>query len=109
MAVQTKRSEICKKTTRANIPLHGPEQVRLESCCLYDIVSLSHRTFLRLVEVRLLRLPLASFERLPLTCNEGVVSKETVVLRRWGSSIQKFGFINGVDNINWPPYRDSKS
>ena len=29
--------------------------------------------------------------------NEGVVSKETVVLRRWGSSIQKFGF----DNVNW--------
>ena len=41
--------------------------------------------------------------------NEGVVSKETVVLRRWGSSIQKFGFINGVDNVNWPPYRDYKS
>ena len=41
--------------------------------------------------------------------NEGVVSKETVVLRRWGSSIQKFDFINGVDNVNWPPYRDSKS
>ena len=41
--------------------------------------------------------------------NEGEVSKETVVLRRWGSSIQKFGFINGVDNVNWPPYRDSKS
>ena len=41
--------------------------------------------------------------------NEGVVSKETVVLRWWGSSIQKFGFINGVDNVNWPPYRDSKS
>ena len=40
--------------------------------------------------------------------NEGVVSRETVVLRRWGSSIQKFGFINGVDNVNWPPYRDSK-
>ena len=40
---------------------------------------------------------------------EGVVSKETVVLRRWGSSIQKVGFINGVDNVNWPPYRDSKS
>ena len=39
--------------------------------------------------------------------NEGVVSKETVVLRRWGSSIQKFGFINRVDNVNWPPYRDS--
>ena len=43
-----------------------------------------------------------------LIINEGVVSKETVVLRRWGSSIQKFGFINGVDNVNWPPYRDSK-
>ena len=41
---------------------------------------------------------------------KGVVSKETVVLRRWGSSIQKFGFINGVDNVNWPvPYRDYKS
>ena len=38
-----------------------------------------------------------------------VVSKETVVLRRWGSSMQKFGFINGVDNVNWPPYRESKS
>ena len=37
-----------------------------------------------------------------------VVSKETVVLRRWGSNIQKFGFINGVDNVNWPPYRNSK-
>ena len=22
-------------------------------------------------------------------------------------SAQKFGFINGVDNVNWPPYRDS--
>ena len=41
--------------------------------------------------------------------NEGVVSKETVMLRRCGSSIKKFGFINGVDNVNWPPYRDSKS
>ena len=40
---------------------------------------------------------------------KGVVSKETVVLRLWGSSIQKFGFINGVDNVNWPPFRDSKS
>ena len=40
---------------------------------------------------------------------KGIVSKETVVLRQWGSSIQKFGFINGVDNVNWPPYRDSKS
>ena len=47
--------------------------------------------------------------QLPEKMNEGVVSKETVVLRRWGSSIQKFGFINGVDNVKWPPYRDSKS
>ena len=23
--------------------------------------------------------------------------------------IHEFGFINGVDNVNWPPYRDSKS
>ena len=30
---------------------------------------------------------------------KGVVSKETVVLCRWGSSKQKFGFINGVDNV----------
>ena len=44
----------------------------------------------------------------PTNVNEGVVSKETVVLRRWGSSIQKFGFINGVDSVNWPPYRDCK-
>ena len=40
---------------------------------------------------------------------KGVVSKENVVLRRWGCSIQKFSFINEVDNVNWPPYRDSKS
>ena len=31
---------------------------------------------------------------------KGVVSKETVVLRRWGSSTRKFGLINGVDNVN---------
>ena len=24
-------------------------------------------------------------------------------------SKEKFGFINGLDNVNWPPYRDSKS
>ena len=40
---------------------------------------------------------------------KGVVSKETVVLRLWGSWAQEFGFINGVDNVNWPLYRDSKS
>ena len=40
---------------------------------------------------------------------KGVVSKETVVLRRWGSSIQKLRYINRVDNVNEPLYRDSKS
>ena len=24
-------------------------------------------------------------------------------------TVQKFGFINRVDNVNWPPYRDSKT
>ena len=31
---------------------------------------------------------------------KGVVSEETVVLRRWGSSTQKFDSINGVGNVN---------
>ena len=32
-----------------------------------------------------------------LTLNEFLVSKETVVLRRWERSKQKFGFIKRVD------------
>ena len=60
-------------------------------------------------EESVMALERAHVRLLPMQMNEGVVSKETVVLRRWGSSIQKFGFINGVDNVNWPPYRDSKS
>ena len=36
---------------------------------------------------------------------KGVVSKETVELHRWGSCIQKFGFINGVDNVNYQHHR----
>ena len=40
---------------------------------------------------------------------EGVVFKETVALSPSGSSIQNFGFINGIDNVNWPPYRDFES
>ena len=33
-----------------------------------------------------------------------------VVLRQpIDEGIQKFGIINGVDNVNWPPYKDSKS
>ena len=24
-------------------------------------------------------------------------------------TLKSFGFINGVANVNWPPYRDSKS
>ena len=63
----------------------------------------------RAISVILQRRPLKLGRLIVLQMNEGVVSKETVVLRRWGSSIQKFGFINGVDNVNWPPYRDSKS
>ena len=34
------------------------------------------------------------------------------VLKRFRQALvalQKFGFINGVDDVNWPPYRDSKS
>ena len=30
----------------------------------------------------------------------------------WRSAVREdknVGFINGVDNVNWPPYRDSKS
>ena len=34
---------------------------------------------------------------LELACNGFLVSKETVVLRRWGRSKQKFGFIKRVD------------
>ena len=30
-------------------------------------------------------------------------------LEQYVNGKQKFGFINGVDNVNWPPYRDSKS
>ena len=57
-----------QKRRRANIPQYGPEQVRLVSCLLYGIVSLSDRTLLRLVNGRTLRLPSASFKRKPFTC-----------------------------------------
>ena len=30
----------------------------------------------------------------------GLVSKETVVLRLWGSETQRFGFLNGVGKVN---------
>ena len=33
----------------------------------------------------------------------GQVSKESVVLHRWESTIRSFGIINWVDNVNWPP------
>ena len=38
------------------------------------------------------------------SCRGSESLKEIII-----QSIQKFGFINGVDNVNWPPYRDSKS
>jgi len=34
---------------------------------------------------------------------KGLVSKETVLLRRWGRQTQNFGFISWVDKVNWPP------
>ena len=46
VAVRTERSE--EKRPTANIPQYYPEQVRLVSCSLYGIVSLSDRTILRL-------------------------------------------------------------
>ena len=65
--------------------------------------SLFHQCFVHFVKIR-------------IVCNQvkykwikGVVSKETMVLRRWGSCTQEFGFVNGIDNVNWPPHRDSKS
>ena len=42
-----------------------------------------------------------------LRVNEGVVSKETVVLHR-GEVVYK-NLVLSTDNVNWPPYRDSKS
>ena len=33
-----------------------------------------------------------SYNQLTLKSNKGVVSKETVVLRRWGSNIQQFWY-----------------
>ena len=36
-------------------------------------------------------------------------SSGTLLVHHIPTIIQKFGFINGVDNVNWPPYRDSKS
>ena len=41
-----------------------------------------------------------SKERTFFRSMKGVVPKETVGLRRWGSTTQKFGFIDGVDNVN---------
>ena len=46
---------------------------------------------------------------LPWERIKGLVPKETVVLRERGSGTREVGFINAVDNVNWPPYKDSKS
>ena len=78
------------------------------SCCV--ICELNWIVFMAIVKHFRVKMRLASFCCVNLIKYiKGVVSKATVVLRRWASSIQKFGFINGVDNVNWPPYRDSKS
>ena len=46
-----------------------------------------------------------------LTRHHSVTELELPLLFRSKGSpkIQKFGFINGGDNVNWPQYRDSKS
>ena len=44
-----------------------------------------------------------------LPANEGKYKQRGSSKTTVRTSIQKFGFINGVDNVNWPPYRDSKS
>ena len=41
--------------------------------------------------------------------NRALVYKKTGELRRWGRAKREFGCIIGVDNVNWPPYRDTKS
>ena len=75
-----------------------------------SVRNLFHRPMFGKIKTKLLLIPAKETPNMgSKQMNEGVVSKETVVLRRWGSSIQKFGFINGVENVNWPPYRDSKS
>ena len=50
-------------------------------------------------------------EHVKITCKSAFFRIRSIAkIRRYLSqSIQKFGFINGVDNVNWPPYRDSKS
>ena len=56
-------SEVRTKTTEGQYLQHGPEQVRILSCLLYGLASLSDRTLLRLANVGNLRLPSANFER----------------------------------------------
>lgn len=53
----------------------------------------------------------AGLRKKRLTTNrvKWVVFRETVVLRRCERCTLKFGFINGVDNVRWPPYRDYNS
>ena len=46
---------------------------------------------------------------------EGIVLQEcacsTLVIKNvaFANPVHKVWFINGVDNVNWPPYRDSES
>ena len=68
------------------------------SCKRHEVPRSRHRWLRSVEQGPVPQKPINANLRLKI--NEGVVSKETVMLRRWGSSIQKFGFINGVDNVN---------
>ena len=48
------------------------------------------------------------YARCPLVVPWPLLSASIVLCKLLLCCIQKFGFINGVDNVNWPPYRDSK-
>ena len=46
-------------------------------------------------------------EESPCCCNSLALCNVPSRSNELCSSLKKFGFINGVDNVNWPPYRDS--
>ena len=51
----------------------------------------------------------SAFNRVKHTVNKFLVSKETVVLRRWERSKQKFGFIKRVDKGEITTVKDLES
>ena len=93
----------CEPITRATIPTKI-FRILLQHDYLSSLKSTRKR---KMHHVNLVR----------MSCNRNLVSLEVPILSSTGitqfgidSHIDKnFGFINGVDNVNWPPYRDSKS